>query len=120
MHLIWSLIFLALLLLSSKSGSDVNATSCKNNKQCTVSHRICELCVKGKGPTCTTGICLNGQCVTIGPCSLQLSGKCNHDGNCVRNELCRLCTKNTGPTCATGKCVNGQCALIEPYTIQLN
>ncbi len=119
MHL-WSTILIVLILLSDDSSSGVDGASCKRDNQCKVSQKKCVQCAQGKGPRCTTAICLNGQCATVAACSLQLNGKCKRDNDCISNKLCQACTSSLGPTCATGKCLNKKCALFQPCTVQLN
>jgi hypothetical protein len=119
MHL-WSSFSLVLLVLLINFDSSDNATIyCKNDKQCTVTHRICALCIPNEYPSCTSTICIDNQCGILEPCSLQLNGNCTTDGNCIRNSLCETCDECKGPSCATARCFNNQCALIEPCIIRL-
>jgi hypothetical protein len=115
----WPSILLVLLLFLSNFGSGINATSCINDQQCTVSNISCPLCIQGNGPTCTSSICVFRRCVTIEACSLQFSGTCKKDGDCIADLLFEACSANMGPYTAKAICVNGTCAQIELCTIQL-
>ena len=112
-------ILLVFLLFSSHFGSSVYAKSCRRDQQCTVSNRICALCIQGRGPACSIPICLNNRCGVINVCSLELSGTCSTDGDCITPLFCETCKANTGPPCAQAKCLGGQCATIAPCSIQL-
>ncbi|UJR17847.1 hypothetical protein I4U23_004746 [Adineta vaga] len=83
-----------------------------------MSNKICAFCVQGKGPGCTTGICLDGECVTIQACSLDLYGSCSAGSSCITNRLCEKCKKHMEPQCTQGLCLNGQCAQISPCSIR--
>ena len=111
-------ILLAFVLFSNHFGSGVYAKSCKKDQQCTVTNRICALCIQGRGPACTTSICLDGRCGVIDACSLELSGTCTADGDCITPFFCEACKGNRGPACAQARCFSGQCATIGPCTIQ--
>jgi len=116
----WPSTFLVLLLLLSNAGPSVNAASCKRNKQCPVSHKLCAYCIAGKYPSCTMPICISGRCGEIQVCSLELSAPCKRSSDCIRNYLCEDCKVNLGPFCVQAMCIDKKCALIEPCSIQLN
>jgi hypothetical protein len=115
----FSSFYLVLLLFSINFGSSVDAVHCKNDTQCTVTHRICALCVINNYPSCTTPICIDKQCGVLGPCSLKLSETCTTDNDCRIDPLCRKCEEHKGPSCTTPICIYQQCAFISPCTIPL-
>jgi hypothetical protein len=84
----WPSILLVLLLFLSNFGSGVNGTSCINDQQFTVSNISCALCIQGNGPARTSSICFFRRCVTIEACSLQFSGTCKKESDCITNSLC--------------------------------
>ncbi len=124
MHL-YSSFYLVLLVFSINIGWSDNATiSCTKDTQCRVNSRICADCINVNKnvtlyPSCTTAICINNQCGTLGVCSLQLTGTCKTDGDCIRNFLCETCRQYKAPSCVTARCFNNKCALIQPCTITL-
>ena len=125
MHLCSSLSFIFLVFLINFHSIDNTTILCTNDKECPVSHRICAECVSIKKnvtlyPSCTTGICIDGKCGTLNVCSLQLTGTCKVDGDCIRNFLCLGCMVNKAPSCVKARCINRKCALIKPCTITLD
>ena len=114
-----SSLLVVLLVFFINFESYVDAVHCKKDKQCKVSRIACADCIIHNYPFCTSAICIDQQCGTLKPCSLQLSGNCTTDGDCVRNFLCKVCDKHKAPSCVTARCFNNQCALIQPCTISL-
>lgn len=111
---------ITLLLFSSISVSSARSTSCAKDSQCQVSNTICALCIQGKGPACTTPICVDGKCGQIGPCSLDLSGSCTDSSQCITNHVCLTCMQYRVPFCTQAICLNNQCAVIAPCSITVH
>ncbi len=117
----YSSMFLVLLVFMINFSSRVNAISCTTNKQCKLSQKgTCGNCTGDVYPRCTKGICINGQCGILQPCSITLGESCKTESACPRSFLCKVaCQNNYEPICASAKSLKKKCAPIGPCSIQL-
>ena len=116
---------------TSTAATTLRDGKCRQDIDCAYPGICGTVCKDGFGPRCTSGSCVNGQCVVIPACSVKTLvtkttvvspssttsnlAVCQTDGECSYVKMCVAeCADGSQPLCAYSRCIGGQCVVTAP------